>query len=195
MITKLVQKSRSYRRFDESAAVDMDQLRELAGLCRYLPSGANRQPLKYILSCDSVINERIFECLAWAAYLTDWKGPQPGQRPAAYILILGDTAISSDFGCDHGIAAQTIMLGAAEKGLGGCILGAIDRPRLKGALAIPETYNVLLVIALGVPAEEVMVESISAGDSIRYWRDAAGVHHVPKRRTQDLIVGEYKGGT
>lgn len=191
MIAKLVQKSRSYRRFDESSAVAMEQLRELANLGRYLPSGANRQPLKYILSSDGDTNQQIFECLAWAAYLTDWKGPQPGERPAAYIIILGDTAISSDFGCDHGIAAQTIMLGAVEKGIGGCILGSIDRPRLREALGISETHKILLVLALGKPVEEVVVENVGDDGSIRYWRDEDGVHHVPKRRTADLIVGEY----
>lgn len=191
MIEELVRKSRSYRRFDESTVVGMNQLRQLAGLGRYLPSGANRQPLKYILACNRETNERIFKCLAWAAYLTDWQGPQPGERPAAYIVILGDTTISNDFGCDHGISAQTIMLGAAEQGLGGCILGSIDRTRLRETLEIQEAYKILLVLALGKPAEEVVVEDLSADASVRYWRDEAGVHHVPKRRIEDLIIAEH----
>ena len=191
IISELVQKSRSYRRFDESKKVAPDQLRALAGLGKYIPSGANRQPLKYILSCSREINERIFECLAWAAYLKNWKGPQPGERPSAYIVILGDTSISDDFGCDHGIAAQTVMLGAVEMGLGGCILGAIDRGRLRQNLEIPDRYKVLLVLALGTPVEAVVVEDIGVDGSIRYWRDEAHVHHVPKRDMQELIVKEY----
>lgn len=189
----LVKSNRSYRRFDPSVKVDVETLTELIDLARHTASAANRQPLKYILCNDDQMNKKIFDCLAWAAYLTKWKGPKPGERPAAYIVILGDRSVSDNFFCDHGIAAQTMLLGATEMGLGGCMLAAINHKKLRPLLDVAPEHEVLLVIALGKPAEEVVIEDVvmdeeaSAGN-IRYWRDDAGVHHVPKRSLDALIV-------
>jgi nitroreductase len=158
-------------------------------LARLSASAANLQPLKYLLSCDPEKNALIFRHLAWAAYLKDWGGPAPGERPGAYIVILGDTAISHTFGCDHGIAAQSILLGAREKGLAGCMIGLIKREELRQALSIPIQYEILLVIALGKPREQAVIDEVGPNGDIKYWRDSAGVHHVPKRSLQELIVG------
>jgi nitroreductase len=160
----------------------------LVGLARFSPSGANLQPLKFILSADPEQNARIYPTLAWAGYLRDWDGPEEGERPSAYIILLGDTQISKQFGCDHGIAAQSILLGAVEKGLGGCMIGSIERKRLREILAIPERYEILLVIALGYPKEKVVLEDVGPDGDIKYYRDSEGVHHVPKRTLDELII-------
>jgi nitroreductase len=191
MLADLIRKNRSYRRFDQDAPVNLDTLREFVDLARLSASAANRQPLKYILSCSADANARIFPHTRWAGYLKDWGGPAEGERPAAYIIILGDTEISKDFGCDHGIAAQSIMLGAVERGLGGCMIGALDRDGLRQALAIPERHEILLVLALGKPKETVVIEEVGSDGDIKYYRDAASVHHVPKRALDDLIVQEH----
>ena len=184
----LVMHNRSYRRFDESHQISHETLVELVGLARCTPSAANRQPLKYILSADQKTNDCIFPCLVWAAYLKDWEGPAPGERPTAYIVILIDETITNDWWCDDGITAQTILLGAAEKGLGGCMIGSINKERLQQELAIPDHLKIRLVVALGKPAERVVLEDVEPGGDIRYWRDAKGVHHVPKRTLAELIV-------
>ena len=189
MLRDLVLKNRSYRRFKQDAPVSMETLRELVDLARHSASAANKQPLKYVLSCDAAKNEKIFDTLAWAAYLKDWPGPTEGERPSAYIVILHDTEAAANPGCDHGIAAQSILLGAVDKGLGGCMMGAIDRKHLREALRLPDRYDILLAIALGVPAETVVIETATDATGIRYWRDEAGVHHVPKRPLDELILG------
>jgi len=183
-----VLRNRSYRRFEESYAIPRDTLVELVALARCTASAGNRQPIKYILSCDPETNARIFPCLGWAAYLKDWDGPAPGQRPSAYIVILIDETITKDWWCDDGIAAQTMLLGATEKGLGGCMLGSIQRDRLRDELDIPEHLKIRLVVALGKPAETVVLEDVGPGDDIRYWRDEKDVHHVPKRTLEEIIL-------
>jgi len=188
VLKQLVLNNRSYRRFDESLPIDEATLRELVDLARLTPSGANLQPLKYRLCSDPEVNARIFSTLAWAGYLKEWPGPDAGERPTAYIVILGDTEISKNVGCDHGIAAQTILLGAAERGLGGCMIGNLRRDELRQGLSLSERYEILLVLALGKPVEEVMIESLPDDGSIRYWRDGQAVHHVPKRSLQEIIV-------
>jgi len=189
MTTKeLVLKNRSYRRFDENEPLSEETLRELVDLARLSPSAANLQPLRYILSADPLKNASIFPCLAWAGYLKDWPGPSEGERPAAYIVILGDTAVTRSFGCDHGIAAQSILLGAVERGLGGCMIASIKRENLREVLNIAKQYEILLVLALGRPRESVSLEPIGPEGDIRYWRDEAGGHHVPKRSLAEIIL-------
>ena len=188
MLQELVLKNRSYRRFDESLPITEQTLRELVDLARLTPSAANLQPLKYRLSCDPATNERIFSTLGWAGYLKEWPGPTAGERPTAYVVVLGDTGIANNFGCDHGIAAQTILLGAVERGLGGCMIGNIRRDELRQVLTLPERYEILLVLALGKPVEEVVLEDLPADGGVKYWRDGRDVHHVPKRALAEIIV-------
>ena len=188
MIKDLITANRSYRRFKENEPVSIEVLRELVDLARLSPSAANRQPLKYILAADPELNAKIFPTLSWAGYLKDWPGPAKGERPSAYIVMLGDIRITTDFGCDHGIASQSILLGAVERGLGGCNIAAIDRDSLRTALNIPEHFKILLVLALGKPAEKVVIDPVGSDGDIRYWRDDQGVHHVPKRDLDEIIL-------
>ncbi|MBN1285192.1 MAG: nitroreductase family protein [Anaerolineae bacterium] len=189
MLRDWVTKNRSYRRFYEDTPIDRATLRELVNLARLSASGSNLQPLCYILSWEPERNAQIFQCLAWAGYLVDWTGPVEGERPSAYIVILGDQQVRDQFDTDCGIAAQSIMLGATEKGLGGCMIGSIQRAALRGVLDIPERYKILLVLALGKPKEKVVIDEVGQDGDIRYWRDDEDVHHVPKRRLDDIIVG------
>ena len=188
MIKNLILRNRSYRRFYQDVEIKTELLRELVDLARLSPSAGNMQPLKFMFSCEPEKNALIFPCLSWAGYLKEWDGPDEGEKPAAYIMILGDTEITRSFWCNHGIAAQSILLGAAERGLGGCIIGAVDRKKLQETLDIPARYEILLVLALGKPKEKVEITTVGPDGNIEYWRDDKGVHHVPKRRLKDIIM-------
>ncbi len=187
MIKDLVMKNRSCRRFHEDTFIGLDTLRELVDLARLSPSGSNLQSLKYILSQSRQKNASIFPLLQLG--YKDWPRLEEGERPSAYIVILGDTRISKSFGCDHGIAAQSILLGATEKGLAGCMIGLIERERLRQALDIPSRYRILLVLALGKAKERVVIEPVGPSGDIRFWRDSEGIHHVPKRSLDEIIIG------
>ena len=189
MIKDLIKRTRSYRRFNQNYRIELDTLREMVDVARLSAAAGNLQPLKYILSNEPVKNSRIFQHLAWAGYLRDWRGPLEGERPSAYIIVLGDKRICNSFGCDHGIACQNIMLAAVEKGLGGCMIGSVNRERLRTELDIPDYLEILLVLALGKPNETVVLEELGPEGDIKYWRDSDGVHHVPKRKLEDIIVG------
>ncbi len=188
MLKDLVTRSRSVRRFYQEEAVSPETLRELVELARLSPTGRNVQALRFVLSADAEKNALIFPCLSWAGYLKDWGGPVEGERPSAYIIIVGDTVVSPNFGIDPGIASQSILLGAVEKGLGGCIIATINKPRLASALNLGSHYEILFVLALGKPKEQVVIDPLPANGDIKYWRDAQGVHHVPKRALDDLIL-------
>jgi nitroreductase len=188
---ELVKENRSCRRFDNGYTLETQTLEGLVDLARMCASAANKQPLKYILSTDPEKNQEIFSCLGWAAYLTDWKGPVEAERPSGYIVILADHHIADKFWCDHGIAAQTILLGARDQGLAGCMFGAINMKKIKAALAIEDHLEVKLVIALGKPVEKIQIDPVRADGDIRYFRDENQVHHVPKRSLSDLIYQAF----
>jgi len=188
MLKDLISRNRSYRRYHQNVPIDLATLRELLELARLTPSAGNRQPLKYVLSCGPSSNDLIFQHLTWAVYLKSWPGPAAGERPSAYIILLGDRTLAPEFGYDAGIAAQSLLLGAVERGLGGCIIGFVNRERLKTALDLPEHLEILLVLALGRPAEEVVIETMGPDRRIEYWRDEKGTHHVPKRSLDELIL-------
>lgn len=183
MIRDLVLKNRSYRRFYQESIIELETLKELVDLARLSASGGNTQPLKYILSCDPQKNALIFPLIGLAG------NPREGERPSAYIIVLGDTKIRQSFGCDHGIAAQSILLGAAEKGIGGCIIGTIKRDELRQSLAIPPHYEILLVLALGKPKETAVIENVGQDGDAKGWWDSEGIRHVPKRSLDDIIIG------
>ena len=186
-----VESNRSYRRFKQRRSLDKKILLDLVDLARKTPSAGNRQLLRYVISCSPETNSRIFETLGWAASLPDWPGPEEGERPTGYIVILTD-ADSWDWArVDLGIAAQTILLGAAARGLGGCMFGNVRRKELRDILELGESLAVQLVIALGEPVEEVVLEDAGEGESLTYYRTEDRVHHVPKRTLEDLVIRIY----
>lgn len=188
MLKGLLVKSRSYRRFEQDYNIEYSELAELVELARYVPSTVNSQPLKFKIVNTPEENAKVFDCLAWAGLLKDWGGPAEGERPSAYIIILCDLSVGSDKRYDDGICAQTIMLGAAEKGLGGCMFGSIKREKLAENLEIDrEKYSIDLVLALGKPVEEVKIVDLPKSGSTAYYRDENATHYVPKRSLEALI--------
>jgi nitroreductase len=187
MIKDMVLKARSYRRFKQSP-ISLDTLRELVDIARISPSGGNLQPLRYMIAADIDANAKIFSTTAWAGYLNNWDGPAEGERPTGYIIILHDKETANSAGCNHGIAAQNIVLGAAELGLGACMIGSIKRQELAKKLNISDRYNIMLIIALGIPSEEVVLDDIDDTQSIKYYRDKNDIHHVPKLTLDNVII-------
>lgn len=180
-------RNRSYRRFYQETEISDKDLLTIADAARLSPSGKNIQALKFLLSNDRELNSRIFTTLAWAGYLTDWDGPEEGERPSAYIVQLLDTDLAANIMCEDGITAQSMLLQAVELGYGGCIIAAVKRKELKDILNLPDNLVIRNVIALGKPKETVVIEEMDNGD-FKYWRDADGVHHVPKRKLEDIVI-------
>ncbi|HBG09491.1 MAG: nitroreductase family protein [Limnochordia bacterium] len=190
MLKDLITKTRSYRRFKQEPAPTMADLESLITLARMAPAASNKQPWKYVLVQDPETLPKVFSCLKWAGYLTDWPGPSPQERPTAYIVFLNDTSISENGEIhlvDLGLAAQNIILGARELGFGACLLGSVDRPRLAEILDVPQGLKIELVAALGAPGERVELTSSGRDGDIRYWRGEDDVHYVPKRPLEELI--------
>lgn len=185
-----IKATRTFRKFKEDEGITTDTLHHLIELARLGGSARNCQPWQYL--AVNTIDEcaAIFPHLAWAAYLTDWKGPGKGERPSAYILCYLNSqwlkGSEAEAYFDLGIATQNMLLGATAAGLGGCRIGAFS-PKLHDAYSFPAHLKLHLVVALGIPAEKVVLEATSSAD-IKYWRDEQGVHHVPKRKFSEILL-------
>jgi len=186
-LKQLVEKNRSYRKFAYSHKITEAELLQMVDLARLTPSSKNMQPLKYILVFNELDTQAVFPHLRWAWYLKDWGGPTPEERPTAYIVMLLDKQLNNQVDFEAGIAAQTILLAAAEMNLGGCIIHTINRYELSRFFQLPESLEMVLVIALGKPAQEVIINEIENNQSVIYFTDEDQKHHVPKRKLKDII--------
>ena len=180
------EKNRSYRRFYQEVEIPESDLKKMVDAARLSPSSRNVQPIKFFVCNDASFNAKIFPLLGWAGYLTEWPGPEQGERPSGYIILLHDKNISAGYSCDHGIFAQSILLQAVDLGYGGCMIATYDKQQLSQLLKLPDHLELIIVIALGKPKEIVVVDEVKAGD-IKYFRDEQQVHHVPKRSLEELI--------
>ena len=192
-IEELINKNRSYRRFHQNYKISEEQLFKLVNLARLSPSPRNLQALKFWVSNGEKLNDKIFPGLAWAGYLNDWQGPEPGEQPSAYIFILADKNISDNFQKDFlptasGIVAQSILLGAVEIGLGGCIIAAFQKKNVSETISLPNHLDIMLILAIGRPKEDIVLQDVDETGNIKYWRDEKNTHYVPKRKLDDIIT-------
>lgn len=188
---KLVRENRSYRGYDSTYEVSKEELTQLVEFARLTPSGMNRQPLRYRIAFEKSEVAKIQSLTKWAAALTDRTLPYEGQEPTGFVVVCQDMRLSdnlSQFRTDVGICAQTICLGAVSMGLGACMIGNFNGKEMKEALELSDDYFPLLVIAIGKPKETIVLEEVGEGEGLGYYRDAQDVHHVPKRRLEDILI-------
>ena len=192
MMSEWVRRTRTVRRFQEERQIDSALLRQWIDLARLGGSARNGQVLKYMVITEDGLRRQLFPLLGWAGYLRDWPGPAPGERPPAYVACLLDTELlrgpETEAHFDLGIATQNLLLGAAECGVFGCRIGAFSSSAVHHLLQLTDRFKVLLVLALGYPAETIALEELGPEGDIRYWHDEQGVHHVPKRRLTEILI-------
>ncbi len=184
MFKELLKETRSVRRYEENREIDRDTLVEIAESLRYCPSAANLQRVRIAIITGDLC-QGVFDTLSFAAYLRPWVRPEEGERPVAYMVLMTKTEPDTNLAIDCGIAAEAIALSAREKGIGYCMFRSFNAENLTRVLG-KEGYTSVLVISLGYPKERVEIED--ATDSLKYYRDENGVHHVPKLPLEDLIL-------
>ena len=186
MLLDLVKRARSYRRYDPTKPLSKDDLKAFVEAARLTPSAGNLQRLRYLAVTEKSEVLTLTKEVKWAGYLSDWDGPADSEAPAAYLILLSpeSTGVSQ---IDVGIAAETILLAAAEAGVGGCMILNFPREALTERYKLVSNYKIELVISLGVPAEKVEIETMKE-DNVRYYRDENDVHHVPKRALSEVFL-------
>ncbi len=191
MILELAMKNRSYRGYDESYRFTKEELMELVNVTRFAASSVNRQPFAYYIAWEKDEVDKIQKLTKWARGLPQMTLPHPGMCPTGWGIVLHNTDWAPNverFRQDRGIVAQTLLLAAAEKGLGGCMIGNYVADDVKAALDLPENMVPVLLIALGKPAEEIVITEVGEDGNVNYYRDENDVHYVPKRKLEDIIL-------
>ena len=182
-LVSLLTKNRSTRGYDTSFKVRHDQLVSLVEAARLAPSAMNQQALRFRLVTETEAH-LVLPHIRLGAALRDMKLPLEGTEPNAYIVIC-TTKEGRFVDMDLGIATQTILLRAAEMGLNGVCIAAFDGEAVRETLQLPLPPQ--LILAIGRSAERIEIVDIAEGESQTYYRKA-GVHYVPKLRTEDLII-------
>lgn len=191
MLLDLLKRNRSYRGYDETVTVSRETLEELVDCTRYTPCSVSMQPLKYYLAHEKEEVGRIQKLTKWARALPQMVLPHPGHCPTAFIVICQDTEICDSiprFQKDVGIVAQTILLAAVEKGLGGCMIGNYNGEEVRAELSLPQNLVPVLIVAIGKPDETIVLTDVGEDGSTDYYRDENDVHYVPKRKREDLLI-------
>lgn len=191
MILELAMKNRSFRGYDESYRFTKEELMELVNVTRFAASSVNRQPFAYYIAWEKDEVDKIQKLTKWARGLPDMTLPHPGMCPTGWVIVCHNTDWAPNverFRQDRGIVAQTLLLAAAEKGLGGCMIGNYVADDVKAALELPENMVPVLLIALGKPAEKIVLTEVGEDGNVNYYRDENDVHYVPKRKLEDIVL-------
>ena len=188
MLKELLYETRSCRTFDESRKISRDELLDMVDCARVAPASMNLQPLSYRLVYTPEELRAVQPLTGWGASLPELELPPKGHYPQAFIVICQDSEKYGEKPLDRdvGISALAIYLRAAEKGLSGCMIGNFRREALSTALSLAPSVRPLLVIGLGKADEERQLTEVKDG-STRYYREN-GVHYVPKRSLDDIIM-------
>lgn len=187
---ELILKRRTVRKFKQDI-IEKAHLKKMVNAARLAPSGANKQPLKYVIVDDESTVKAIFEQVKWAGYIAPTGNPEKHEQPTAFIAVLADTNISQGgYELEAGAAIQNILLVAKEEGIGSCWMGAINRPNIMDILKLDEPLKLISVIALGYEGETPITEDEEG--TIKYYKDIEGVLHVPKRTFSDVVINHNK---
>ena len=147
---------RTYRRFAQKP-VPQDVVDDMVEALRLSFCGANRQAVKLVVV-----------------------------QPVTYLAVVQDSSIPGDLNTDTGIALANITLAAWAKGVGSCIMGAINKPALSELLGIAAPDKLAFMVALGCPTHAARVVPMTEETGIKYYLDENGDYCVPKRSVEEL---------
>ena len=177
---------RTYRRFAQKA-VPQDVVDDIIEAVRLSSCGANRQAVRLVVVNQPGTVAKVQPLVKWAAYLPPEQGtPKADELPTLYVAVLQDTSISGDLNTDTGIALANMTLAAWDKGVGSCIMGAINRPALTELLHIEEPEKLVFMVAFGYPTHKAHVVPLTEDTGVKYYLDENRDYCVPKRSAEEI---------
>ncbi len=186
-IYDLITKRRTVRKY-QNKPMKREQIRKYINAARVAPSAMNMQPVKYISVLSKEKVAQVFACTRWAGYLPEYN-PNQSDIPSAFVAVCTDSSLKSAF-CefDMGAAVENLILSALEDGVGACILGAIDKPKITELLSLPENLTLCYLVALGYSAEKQRSVEMENGN-IKYYLENGEIC-VPKRSIDEVLIKE-----
>ena len=185
-ILELLASRRTYRRFLQKP-VPADVIADMAEAVRLSSCGANRQAIRLVVVQSPEMVAKVQPLVKWAAYLPPEQGtPQPEEQPVLFAAVVQDTSIPGDKDTDAGIALANLTLAAWAKGVGSCIMGSIDRPRLTELLGLTGHQKLHSMVALGYPSHSARVVPMTGETGVNYYLDENRDYCVPKRSKEEI---------
>lgn len=185
-IMELLAGRRTYRRFLQKP-VPAGVVTDMVEAVRLSSCGANRQAIRLVVVQSPAMVAKVQPLVKWAAYLPPEQGvPKPSEQPVLFVAVVQDASIPGDKDTDAGIALANLTLAAWAKGVGSCIMGAIDRPRLTELLGLSENEKLHSMVALGYPAHASRVVPLTEATGVKYYLDENRDYCVPKRAAADI---------
>lgn len=188
-LMSLLESRRTYRRFDESRAIDDETVADMKRSAQLASSAMNRQPLKYIYVRRPDAVNAIFDITRWGSALPDGLGrPREGERPTMFVAVLAVKELTTRFtDFDAGLAVSNITLAAWSHGVGSCVLGSVDCERLREMLEIPDELEIITVVGFGYPTHTSRIVEVSEGEDMKYSLDGQKNYVVPKKSISDTV--------
>lgn len=141
-----IRSRRNVRQFDERP-IGRDHLDEILEAARRTPSSTNWQPWDFVVVTDKAQLSELAKV---------WRGAGHVARSAATIAligpVLGDEHDRETLHYDLGQATMSIMLAAADLGIGTGHAAVSDQRLAREILGLPEDRLCAYLIALGYPA-------------------------------------------
>lgn len=177
---------RTYRRFAQTP-VPQDVVDDMIEAVRLSSCGANRQAVRLVIVNKPDDVARVQPLVKWAAYLPPEQGtPKADEQPTLFVAVVLDTSISGDLATDAGIALANLTLAAWDKGVGSCIMGSINRPKLTQMLGLSETEKLHVMVALGYPTHAARAVPMTEQTGVKYYLDENRDYCVPKRSKEEI---------
>ena len=185
-VMDLLAARRTYRRFAQKP-VPQDVVEDIIEAVRLSSCGANRQAIRLVIVQKPEDVARVQPLVKWAAYLPPEQGtPKADELPTLYAAVVQETAIPGDLDTDAGIALANLTLAAWDKGVGSCIMGAIDRPKLTELLGLSATEKLHTMVAFGYPVHAARVVPMTEETGVKYYLDENRDYCVPKRSADEI---------
>lgn len=185
-VESLMEKNRSYRGYQKDFEVKREMLERIVAVNAKIASAKNQQVLRFKLVTRDTGGDLIAQNIKLGGLLPELHLPFPGTEPEAFIIICSTVPENKFVDIDLGIAAQSMLLKAAEMGLNGIMIGAFNKAKITEAFQLP--FEPLLLLAIGKGCETIQLQPVDAGDKLAYYRDERGVQYVPKIRWEQLVI-------
>ena len=177
---------RTYRRFAQKP-VPQDVVEDMVEALRLSSCGANRQAVKLVVVQSPEMVAKVHPLVKWAGYLPPEQGtPKADELPTLYVAVVQDTSIPGDLATDTGILMANMTLAAWDKGVGSCIMGAINKPALTELLGITEPEKLAFMVAFGYPTHAARVVPMTPETGVKYYLDENRDYCVPKRSSDEI---------
>ena len=135
----------------EDKQVPEDKLNAVLEAARMAPSGANRQPWKFVVVRDT---ER-------RKHLSAASGGQGHVAEAPIVIAAVGTMPENMMACDVpgypvdlSIAVDHMTLAAVDEGLGTCWIGAFNQDKARDTLGVPKNCKIVALLTLGFPRDQ-----------------------------------------